>query len=592
MTNHLWQSTLFAIAAALLALALRHTRAQVRYWIWLCASLKFLIPFAVLLSLGSQFHWTSAKKMSPPSAVSRTVVDISEPFTVISARSAHRRDWLPPVLFTLWACGFASVALLRFRDWRNLRAAVCASRPTEILAPIEIRRVEGPLEPGIYGLFQPILLLPADIEERLAPAELEAVLAHELCHVRRRDNLTSAIHMLVEAAFWFHPLVWWIGAHLIEERERACDEDVLRQGNQPQVYAEAILNVCKSYVESRLVCAAGVSGSDLKKRIHAILSGAIGGNLTFAKKAALAMAAVAAVSLPVFVGALRAQTAVPKFEVASVRACEGNAGGGRNGDGRGKSDRGGGGGNFSPDRLTMNCLPIVALIRTSYIIFADGHVRGVADRPVEIEGLPQWAESLRYTINATSEAKPGQEMMRGPMLQALLEERFQLKIRRESREVPVYALSAAKGGLKISRVAEDACIQFVPTFPPTPPPPLGGKPMCGGGSFTLNAGNQVIEFKAATLDEIASTLEIATDRPVVDRSGIPGRFALRLEFAPMEGVRPFGGGHTAPPASGSLDQPTAPSIFTALQELGLKLEPAKGPRDFLVIEHLEKPSEN
>ena len=327
MTNHLWQSTLFAIAAALLALALRNTRAQVRYWIWLCASLKFLVPFAILLSLGSQVHWPAAKKMVQPTAISRTVVDISEPFTVISARSSHRRNWLPAVLYSLWACGFAGVAFLRFRAWRNLRVAVKASQPTEILAPLEIRRVEGPLEPGIYGLFRPILLLPADIQDRLAPAELEAVLAHELCHVRRRDNLTSAIHMLVEAAFWFHPLVWWIGSRLVEERERACDEEVLRQGNQPQVYAEAILNVCKSYVESRLVCAAGVSGSDLKKRIHAILSGAIGVKLTLAKKAALAVAAIAAVSLPIFVGALRAQTAVPKFEVASVRTCEGNAGG-------------------------------------------------------------------------------------------------------------------------------------------------------------------------------------------------------------------------------------------------------------------------
>ena len=83
------------------------------------------------------------------------------------------------------------------------------------------------------GLFRPILLLPADITERLQPRELQAILAHELCHVRRRDNLTSAIHMIVEAVFWFYPLVWWIGARLVEERERACDEAVLSLGNEP-----------------------------------------------------------------------------------------------------------------------------------------------------------------------------------------------------------------------------------------------------------------------------------------------------------------------------------------------------------------------
>ena len=70
------------------------------------------------------------------------------------------------------------------------------------------------LEPGVFGIFRPVLWLPAGIADRLDGAELEAVLAHELCHIRRRDNLFSALHMLVEALFWFHPLVWWLGARL------------------------------------------------------------------------------------------------------------------------------------------------------------------------------------------------------------------------------------------------------------------------------------------------------------------------------------------------------------------------------------------
>jgi len=81
---------------------------------------------------------------------------------------------------------------------------------------------------------RPILLLPADIAERLTPPQLQAVLAHELCHVRRRDNFTSAIHMIVEAVFWFHPLVWWISARLVEERERACDERYSNWATNPR----------------------------------------------------------------------------------------------------------------------------------------------------------------------------------------------------------------------------------------------------------------------------------------------------------------------------------------------------------------------
>jgi bla regulator protein BlaR1 len=87
------------------------------------------------------------------------------------------------------------------------------------------------------------LLWPLGISERFEDEHLVSILAHELCHVRRRDNLTAAIHMLVESIFWFHPLIWWLGAPLVDERERACDEDVLQRGVQRQVYAESILKV-------------------------------------------------------------------------------------------------------------------------------------------------------------------------------------------------------------------------------------------------------------------------------------------------------------------------------------------------------------
>jgi len=93
-------------------------------------------------------------------------------------------------------------------------------------APVEIRVSPGLLEPAVIGSMRPVLLLPQGIAERLTPAEMKAVLDHELCHVRRRDNLLASIHMIVETMFWFHPLVWWIAARLLDERERACDEGI------------------------------------------------------------------------------------------------------------------------------------------------------------------------------------------------------------------------------------------------------------------------------------------------------------------------------------------------------------------------------
>ena len=75
-------------------------------------------------------------------------------------------------------------------------------------------------------------LWPQRVSEHLAEGQIEAILAHEVSHVRRRDNLAAALHMIVEALFWFHPLVWWLGTRLVDESERACDEEVLRLGSR------------------------------------------------------------------------------------------------------------------------------------------------------------------------------------------------------------------------------------------------------------------------------------------------------------------------------------------------------------------------
>src|SRR5262249_36761982 len=84
-------------------------------------------------------------------------------------------------------------------------------------------------------------------------------------------NMVAAFHMFVETVFWFHPVVWWIGTRLLEERERACDEGVLSTGSEPRLYAEAVLSVCKLCVETPLECVSGIAGGNLKGRIEAIM---------------------------------------------------------------------------------------------------------------------------------------------------------------------------------------------------------------------------------------------------------------------------------------------------------------------------------
>src|SRR6202023_1283023 len=116
----------------------------------------------------------------------------------------------------VWACGVAVVLFFWWREWRPIRTALRAAVPLRLGTAIAGGCSSGIVEPGIFGIGRPVLLLPEGITDRLTPAQLQAILSHELCHVRRRDNLGAAIHMLVESIFWFHPLVWGIGGRLVE----------------------------------------------------------------------------------------------------------------------------------------------------------------------------------------------------------------------------------------------------------------------------------------------------------------------------------------------------------------------------------------
>src|SRR5580658_2635364 len=134
--NHLWQCTLFSVAAGLLTLAFRGNRAHVRYWLWCSASLKFLVPFSLLMTLGSHLQWAPAARTIAPAAISFTVEQVARPFP---ETAPPVRDWLPIAILGVWAGGCAAIALLRFRGWLRVRAAVRASVATDIPAAVEVR---------------------------------------------------------------------------------------------------------------------------------------------------------------------------------------------------------------------------------------------------------------------------------------------------------------------------------------------------------------------------------------------------------------------------------------------------------------------
>jgi uncharacterized protein (TIGR03435 family) len=218
------------------------------------------------------------------------------------------------------------------------------------------------------------------------------------------------------------------------------------------------------------------------------------------------------------------------------------------------------------------------------------------DASVPISGGPAWLDSDLYDIEAKAEDNPSREAMSGPMLQTLLRERSKLKIHWETKEIPVYDLTVAKGGPKLQAFKEGSCVladKSADSQQPSTSTPGKRPTLCGSFSIGLKGGmkgtNLMLDVHKRSMTEFSRQLHL--DRPVIDKTGIAGLFDFRLEFA-IDGTTTgfFPPGFTVPAPS---DSPDGPSIFTAVQQqLGLKLEPAKGPGEFLIIDSVERPLEN
>ncbi len=605
--NHLWQSTLFLVIAGLLTLILRKNHARARYGLWLAASVKFLIPFSLLVNLGSYLaRPRSAAGIQTGLYVA--VQEVSQPFTpptapvispvVHSAASANLVPLFPAVLVAMWLGGLVVVLFAWYVRWRRISAALREAVPLREGREVEaLRRLErlgrirkriellvspASLEPGIFGIVKPVLVWPKGISEHLQDAHLEAILAHEVWHVRRRDNLAASIHMVVEAIFWFHPLVWWLGSRLAEERERACDEEVLRLGNPPQVYAESILKTCEFCVGSPLACVSGVTGADLKERIARIMTQGGADKLSLGRKLLLAAVGLAAVAGPVVFGLvnapqIRAQSSqtpsapLPSFEVASIKPNRSEA--------LWISTR------FLPGRFTETGMTAKQLIALAYDV-----------RDFQVSGGPSWISSDKYDIEAKEPDSLADELPKllpdqrreklGLMIQSLLADRFELKVSHGTKDLSVYALVVAKNGPKLQEAKPGD------TYP-NGIKDADGRPV--GQARIMQMGRGQLTGQGLPIASLVRVLSQQLGRTVVDQTGLKGNYDFTLQWTPDQSQAIPMGPEGGKPATESAPPPdsSGPSIFTAIQEqLGLKLEPTKGPVDIIVIDHIERPSEN
>jgi bla regulator protein blaR1 len=594
--NHLWQSTVFAVGVALLCVACRHNRARLRYGLWFVTSVKFLVPFAALAAVGNLVQWQQASAPMRSIVASPAVRDLNAPFdgmwldqtTMVTA--AAPPQWIAPLLFGVWLCGFAAITLRRVKQWREVRAALLASTPfaaaATVPAGIEIRTVPTVLEPGVVGLRRPVILLPEGIDSYLTADQFAAVLAHETCHVRRRDNLTAAIHMAVEALFWFHPMVWWIGARLVATREQACDEHVVAETAEPIAYAEGIAVVCRRYVEMPYMAVAGVGGANVKARIDAILANRIGLGLTVSKRLVLVTVAVLSLLVPVVTGAIEAAAFAAgqlrdqsgligpaidpesRFEVVSIKLSDSSA-----------QLRLG----MTPGRIDLVAVPMRLVVA---LVFPLGQQR--------VFGWPDGLDAERYTISAKMpDGAP--QAARLVAIRNLLKDRFKLVTHTETRELPIYNLVLARSDGRLGPAIKESSaecqaaakkyVEAVRGGAPTQAPPAAVaqcvSSLPGAGAFSANG---------ASIGSLVNWLPQFVGRQVIDRTGLTNLYDFTLKWMPEPaiGTSPLG---LPPQGPQPPADPDAPDILTALQEqLGLKLESGRGPVEVIVIDRLEKPT--
>ena len=327
----------------------------------------------------------------------------------------------------------------------------------------------------------------------------------------------------------------------MEERERACDENVLQSGSEARVYAEGILNVCEFYTESPLACVSGVTGGNLKRRIIRIMTQPLAENLSFVKKLLLAGIGIAVVAGPIMFGLgkdpqTRAQspqstkTDSPSFEIISIKPNH-SANGGSHFDGHN-------------GRITITNATTRDLITFAYRI-----------RSFQLTGGPAWNDSERYDIELKEEASPvsatNQRYGVEQVVQALLADRFHLRLSQGTKMMPTYALVVGQGGPKVHRES---------ILPGT-----------AHVHYNVDTDDSKMFMQGVSITNLAYALTRQLNRIVVDRTGLKGHYDLTLHWTRDDQA----------------------SLFTALREqLGLVLEPQTAPVPMFVIDHVEKPTEN
>ncbi len=628
--NSLWFSTLVKVtltcAGGLIATRVaRRSRASVRHLV-LALSFTLLVVLPLVSLLAPPLH--IAIPIQSPTAPASTAIaaydvpvaagtyqpGVSNAFSLRPQETRWRTtlpSW-PSLFFALWLvgaavvmtrviAGIAQISSLRRSaiPWRSCQTLVDeVANDAGIHRHVSVLIHESIRGPMTCGVMRPAVLLPTDA--RSWPTdELKRALVHEIEHIRRGDWISRCAARAICGIYWFHPLVWMSWHRFVLEAERACDDAVFQRG-EPTAYADQLVDLAQRL---RAVPAEPILGMatrhDLAQRVSALLDqqqrrGPAGVLWIVLACAASALLVIAMAPLHIVAAeqASASQADNAKFDVATVKPCKEEDF--QVGNQRRQEFT------TSPGRMVINC---IALDRITFFAYAG---IGNMNHPLlndhgkdHVRGGPSWVHTDHFVVEAKAEGVTDRFVLMGPMLRNLLEDKFKLKVHREIEEANLYAMTVAKGGLKIKPIAPDGCRSFdeVKDMDPRDIVALdrGPRPVCGNFTALGDGVNRTWSLGGETLERFANqTLSSVLDRFVMDRTGIGGLFNIQLKFVMDDSIATgvFGGrGVRSPdnPVPDGIEKEA--NIFTALEEqLGLKLEKTRGPHEYLVIESAERPS--
>ncbi len=569
LLHFVWQGAVLALLLFAFQKLARQAPATVHYAASCVAMLLMVAAFA-----GTVFHYypavtpvirnplIAAVPLSPPKVKDATFA--ATPSLPMPGLPTGPPDWIAGV----WLSGVFALSIGTLGGWTRaqslrwnglqpvdeawLGALESLKRRLGVSQTVRLCVSAMAQVPAVVGWARPCILLPLTALTGLSESHLRAILAHELEHIRRHDDLVNLLQTAVETLLFYHPAVWWVGRQIRQEREHCCDDIAVAVCGDPIEYASALTDL--EEIRGRIPePALAANGGDLLRRVRRLL----GERDRDSRPLGALVAAALAMFLAVTPALLSQQ---PAFEVASVKP---NHGGDPN-----RLIRPSGGG------VSISNMNLQDLMMFAYQV-----------RDFQISGGPRWLNADQFDIEAKAPGGTSQDQTR-LMLQSLLADRFKLTLHREIKELPIFNLTVAKGGLKVQPLKEGSCIEMDRNKPAPPAPGKTRMDYCGNQGI----GRGTVEAANATMPELAVLLSGTVHRTVVDKTGIAGQFRIQMTFVPDETApsQLLTSNPGAPPSASD-----GPSIYTAVQEqLGLKLDSAKGPVEVLVIDHAETPSEN